>query len=50
MGNIFFAIYCLLYIFLIAYAYRLKAAEYYADEQIPVYDYVDPDYPFEAYL
>lgn len=27
MGNIFFAIYCLLYIFLIAYAYRLKAAQ-----------------------
>jgi len=25
-------------------------SEYYADEQIPVYDSVDPDYPFEAYL
>jgi hypothetical protein len=23
---------------------------YYADEQIPSYDNVDPDYPFEAYL
>jgi len=25
-------------------------SEYYADEQIPSYDYADPDYPFEAYL
>jgi hypothetical protein len=22
----------------------------YADEQIPSYDYADPDYPFEAYI
>jgi hypothetical protein len=25
-------------------------SEYYAAEQIPSYDNVDPDYPFEAYM
>jgi hypothetical protein len=25
-------------------------SEYYTDEQTPLYDYADPDYPFEAYL
>jgi len=25
-------------------------SEYYAAEQIPAHDNIDPDYPFEAYL
>jgi hypothetical protein len=29
---------------------KAPPSEYYAAEQIPVYDCVDPDYPFEAYL
>jgi hypothetical protein len=29
---------------------KAPPSEYYADEQIPAYDYADPDYPFEAYL
>jgi len=29
---------------------KTPPSEYYADEQIPAYDSVDPDYPFEAYL
>jgi hypothetical protein len=31
---------------------KLKSppSDYYADEQIPAYDNVDPDYPFEAYI
>ena len=29
---------------------RPSPSDYYADEQIPSYEYADPDYPFEAYL
>ena len=29
---------------------KYPPSAYYADEQIPSYDNVDPDYPFEAYL
>ncbi len=29
---------------------KTPPSEYYAADQIPVYDSVDPDYPFEAYL
>jgi hypothetical protein len=29
---------------------KAPPSEYYADDQIPVYDYAYPDYPFEAYL
>ena len=29
---------------------KTSPSEYYADEQIPSYDYADPDYPFEAYI
>ena len=29
---------------------KTPPSEYYADEHIPAYDSVDPDYPFEAYI
>ena len=29
---------------------KFQPSEYYADEQIPSHDNVDPDYPFEAYV